>query len=211
MTRGAEEGAVGKMIVRGVEYAVRLHTDEPTKWNPQGSARFTTRVSGKDLYSETWEALYKLAMGASKEAAVKVNIPLLRLEWSAHSWSPPSSFRHVTMTGKHQKNGNFLIRYAVRDGKEVTEQIDRYHTRNDSFYLPMPVEAQAEGLNLMAAERKASDAVSKWKRAHEAALDKLYEVAEQEAMEKLDHEEGRGESAPVVKPTIRRATAKRRA
>src|SRR2546430_10435361 len=97
------------MIVRGIAYDVRLDVREATKWSP-GSARFTSNVSGKDIYAETWEALYKLAMAASKEAAVKVSVPLLRLDWQAHSWSPPTTFKAVTLTGKHQKNGNFLIR-----------------------------------------------------------------------------------------------------
>lgn len=189
MTEPVQKG-VGKMMVRGVEYIVRLDVSEPTKWNPQGDGRFTMIVSGKEVRADTWEDLYKRAMALSKEAAVKVSVPLLRLERQAHSWSPPTAFKPVTLTGKHQKNGNFLIRYAVRNGKDVTEQTDRYR-HNDDFYLPMPKEAQDEGLRLMESARNADAALAQWKRAHEASLDKLFEVAEQEAMEKLDREEGR--------------------
>jgi hypothetical protein len=155
--KGKERVPVNTMKVREVFYDVFLDVSEPTSYSPQGSARFTTTVSGKELFAETLEGLYKLAMVASKEAAVKVKVPLLRLDHQAHSWSPPTRFSEVTLTGKHQKNGNFLIRYSVRNGKDVTEQVDSYHDRGN-FFAPMSKEAQEEGLRLMNAERAAMEA-----------------------------------------------------
>lgn len=188
MSKGAD--AVSTMIVRGVEYDVRLDVTAPTKFSPQGHVRFTAQIFGKDISAETLEDLYARAMTASKQRAVKISIPLLKLELQANSWSPPTSFRPVTLTGQHQVNGNFLIRRQVRAGKDVTEQTDRYDVSNSYFKL-MSKEAQTEGLQLMVAERKASEALSQWRHDHEADLVRLFDEAEREAMEKLDREEGR--------------------
>lgn len=181
---------VGVMTVRKVNYDVHVSVNPGYRSDDSGSARFTTKVAGKDIYADTWEDLYKKAMTASKEQAVKVNIPLLKLHTRHHSWDDPSGFAEVALVGKHQKNGNYLIRRTYGNGKPTTEQTTGWRGE-DGFYLPMSKEAQAEGLRLMEAHRKAEEALRTWNDKHRADLGKLFDAAEQEAMERLDREEGR--------------------
>lgn len=142
----AQDQEVTRLSIRGKEYPVRLRV---YSWGdrrpPQSKFVLQGIQQGRyrhEVTADTLDDLYQKGMAASKAAATKIEFPIMRVV-NKGRYSEPAryEFESGIVTGRHQGNGNALVRWS--GSKEDTTGYNRRE-----FFRPLSEADQREYLRL---------------------------------------------------------------
>jgi hypothetical protein len=141
-------------------------------WTVSPTGIFQAEMGGENYTAETLEALREKLMTASRKAAVKMLIPVVRINLG-HSYNDDQRLLDYVITGKHGHTKNVMVRPKLRTG--VLGPVEQLSGYSERFLRDLRADERKEGELLLRAYRKASSEWEQWRQPREINPSRLVE------------------------------------